>query len=215
VDNFESAQNAQNGGADRIELCSSLSEGGLTPSYGFAKTCVEQLSVDIFPMIRPRGGHFVYSKPELQMMLEDIQQFKALGVHGIVVGVLDQSNAVNEIAMRRLINAARPLPVTFHRAFDVAFDPIKALDILVELKVDRLLTSGQQPRAVDGIHLIQSLQERYGDKIKIMAGSGVNHENIAKLKATNIPEFHGSARKSGSSLSDLKEIMAMRSILDR
>jgi len=128
VDNWQSAVNAETGGADRIELCSALSEDGLTPSIGFAKKCVEDLSIPIFPMIRPRKGDFNYSKEEIQIMIEDIHQLKAAGVHGIVVGVLQKDRQINEIALRRFINAARPLPVTFHRAFDYTIDPYNALN---------------------------------------------------------------------------------------
>jgi len=213
VDNWESAVNAEKGGADRIELCSALSEDGLTPSIGFAKQCVQELSIPIFPMIRPRSGNFHYSKDELLIMVEDILQMKAIGVHGIVVGILQKDRQIDEIAMRRMINASRPLPVTFHRAFDETPDPYSALNTLINLQIDRVLTSGQQPKAIEGIDLLGELVKQSAGRIVIMPGSGVKSTNISKLLPSEANEYHGSARPSGSEYTDIEEVQKIKSIL--
>jgi len=199
VDNWKSAKNAEDGGADRIELCSALSEDGLTPSIGFAKKCVEELSIPIFPMIRPRKGDFHYCKEEIQVMIEDIQQLKSVGVHGIVVGILQKDRQIDEIAMRRMINAARPLPVTFHRAFDYTPDPYNALHTLINLKVDRVLTSGQQKTALEGKEILKELVAQAAGRIVIMPGAA--------------EEYHGSARPSGSLFTDVEEVRKIKSLI--
>lgn len=213
VDTFESAKNAELGGADRIELCAALSEDGLTPSIGFAKQCVDLLSIPVFPMIRPRAGDFVYSKEELQIMVEDIKQFKKIGVHGIVSGVLQRDRQIDEIALRRLINAAKPLPFTFHRAFDYTIDPYNALNTLMRLQVDRVLTSGQKATAMDGQELLTELVEQADGGIIIMPGSGIKSSNIEVLLGTNAVEFHGSARPAGQSQTDIEEVRRLKAYL--
>jgi copper homeostasis protein len=215
VDNWQSAVNAQDGGADRIELCSALSEDGLTPSLGFAKLCVEVLSIPIFAMIRPRSGDFHYSKEELHIMIEDIQQMKAIGVHGIVVGILQKDKQIDEIAMRRMINAAKPLPVTFHRAFDYTPDPYDALNTLMNLQIERVLTSGQEPKAIEGVDLLSELITQSSGRIIIMPGSGVKSANIRKLMNTGANEYHGSARASGSPTTNVEEVRKIKSILSK
>lgn len=213
VDNWQSAVNAETGGADRIELCSALSEDGLTPSIGFAKKCVEDLSIPIFPMIRPRKGDFNYSKEEIQIMIEDIHQLKAAGVHGIVVGVLQKDRQINEIALRRFINAARPLPVTFHRAFDYTIDPYNALNTLINLKIERVLTSGQQKTAVEGKEMLKELVDQAAGQIVIMPGSGIKSSNISELVETGALEYHGSARPSGSLHTDVDEVLKIKELM--
>ncbi len=213
VDSFESAKNAELGGADRIELCAALSEDGLTPSIGFAKQCVEQLSVDVYPMIRPRQGGFVYAKEELQIMLEDIRQFKSIGVHGIVFGVLNSDGQIDEIAMRRLINAAKPLPITFHRAFDQTTNAIESLDKLIELKVNRVLTSGQETTALEGLELLKELVKHAKGRISIMPGSGLKSSNIEQLLSSGALEYHGSARIPGLHTTNIEEVRKIKSNL--
>ncbi len=215
VDSFQSAKNAELGGADRIELCAALSEDGLTPSLGFAKLCVKLLSLEVYPMVRPRQGDFVYSKEELQIMIEDIRRFKAIGVHGIVVGVLQKNGRIHEVAMRRMINAARPLPVTFHRAFDHTPDPIKALDTLIDLKIDRVLTSGQQPTAMEGIDVLAQLVKHASQRIIIMPGSGVRSSNISDLLKSHATEYHGSARLKGSIEANVEEVKSIKTLLSK
>ncbi|GAA4330081.1 copper homeostasis protein CutC [Flaviaesturariibacter amylovorans] len=183
------------GGADRIELCSALSEGGLTPSHGVIRSCRDRFNVALFPIIRPRGGDFLYSDDELAAMLTDVQLCKALGCDGVVLGALDASGNLPLPALARLVNAAYPMEVTFHRAFDRCRDPFAALEQLIELGVQRILTSGQQRTAPEGAALIRQLREAADERIVLMPGSGVRADNIKALaEATGCTEFHSSLR---------------------
>ena len=187
---------AEAGGASRVELCAGIPEGGTTPSYGEIKTAQALTSqIDINVIIRPRGGDFLYTETEVQSMLLDIELCKQLGVHGVVFGCLTKEGDIDVPLMRRLIEAAKPLSVTCHRAFDVCRDPFIALEQLIELGCDRILTSGQQSTAEKGIPLLKQLVERSGDRIIIMPGCGVRENNIARIEAeTGAKEFHTSAR---------------------
>ena len=187
---------AEAGGASRVELCAGIPEGGTTPSYGEIKTAQALTSqIDINVIIRPRGGDFLYTEAEVQSMLLDIELCKQLGVHGVVFGCLTKEGDIDVPLMRRLIEAAKPLSVTCHRAFDVCRDPFIALEQLIELGCDRILTSGQQSTAEKGIPLLKQLVERAGDRIIIMPGCGVRENNIARIEAeTGAKEFHTSAR---------------------
>ena len=187
---------AEAGGASRVELCAGIPEGGTTPSYGEIKTAQALTSqIDINVIIRPRGGDFLYTEAEVQSMLLDIELCKQLGVHGVVFGCLTQEGDIDVPLMRRLIEAAKPLSVTCHRAFDVCRDPFAALEQLIELGCDRILTSGQQSTAEKGIPLLKQLVEKAGDRIIIMPGCGVRENNIARIEAeTGAKEFHTSAR---------------------
>lgn len=192
----QSCAEAEAGGAKRVELCAAIPEGGTTPSYGEIRMA-QQLAprVDINVIIRPRGGDFLYTEAEVGAMLLDIEMCKQLGVHGVVFGCLTADGELDVPLMRRLVEAARPLSVTCHRAFDVCRDPFKTLDELIGLGVDRVLTSGQQPDAVKGIPLIRQLVERAAGRIVIMPGCGVREENIARIEQeTGAREFHTSAR---------------------
>ena len=187
---------AEAGGASRVELCAGIPEGGTTPSYGEIKTAqalTSQIAINV--IIRPRGGDFLYTEAEIQSMLLDIELCKQLGVHGVVFGCLTQEGDIDVPLMRRLIEAAKPLSVTCHRAFDVCRDPFAALEQLIELGCDRILTSGQQSTAEKGIPLLKQLVEKAGDRIIIMPGCGVRENNIARIEAeTGAKEFHTSAR---------------------
>ena len=187
---------AEAGGASRVELCAGIPEGGTTPSYGEIKTAQALTSqIPINVIIRPRGGDFLYTEAEIQSMLLDIGLCKQLGVHGVVFGCLTQEGDIDVPLMRRLIEAAKPLSVTCHRAFDVCRDPFAALEQLIELGCDRILTSGQQSTAEKGIPLLKQLVEKAGDRIIIMPGCGVRENNIARIEAeTGAKEFHTSAR---------------------
>ena len=191
----ESAVSAQTGGATRIELCENLSEGGTTPSSGTIALTCEKLSIPVHVMIRPRGGNFCYSDLEFEVMRRDVATAVSLNAAGVVFGLLTPQGHVDMKRTQELIDLARPLSVTFHRAFDVAADPHAALDDLLTLGVDRLLTSGQQETAWQGRMLIKELVERVNGRIHIMAGSGINTNNAADLiTATGISEIHvGSA----------------------
>ena len=192
----QSCVEAEMGGASRVELCAGIPEGGTTPSYGEIKTAQALTStIDINVIIRPRGGDFLYTEAEVEAMLLDIELCKQLGVHGVVFGCLTSEGDIDVPLMRRLIEAAKPLSVTCHRAFDVCRDPFAALEQLIELGCDRILTSGQQSTAEKGIPLLKQLVERAGQRIIIMPGCGVREGNIARIEAeTGAREFHTSAR---------------------
>ena len=192
----QSCVEAEMGGASRVELCAGIPEGGTTPSYGEIKTAQALTStIDINVIIRPRGGDFLYTEAEVEAMLLDIELCKQLGVHGVVFGCLTSEGDIDVPLMRRLIEAAKPLSVTCHRAFDVCRDPFAALEQLIELGCDRILTSGQQSTAEKGIPLLKQLVEKAGERIIIMPGCGVREGNIARIEAeTGAQEFHTSAR---------------------
>ena len=192
----QSCVEAEAGGAKRVELCAGIPEGGTTPSYGEIRMAQRLTSkIDINVIIRPRGGDFLYTEAEIGSMLLDIELCKQLGVHGVVFGCLTKEGDIDVPLMRRLIEAASPLSVTCHRAFDVCRDPFRAMEELIDLGCDRILTSGQQSDAVKGIPMIKQLVERADDRIIIMPGCGVRAENIAMIEEqTGAKEFHTSAR---------------------
>lgn len=192
--NIESCIVAQEGGASRIELCDNPSEGGTTPSYGFIKSAREKLFIELYVMIRPRGGDFFYSNDEFEIMKADIEMCKQCGCDGVVAGLLKKDGNVDKKRCVELVALAYPLGVTFHRAFDRAKDPFSALEDIIETGCERILTSGQHPTAVEGVQLIKELVSRADDRIIIMPGSGVNAENIIFLaENTRVKEFHSSA----------------------
>lgn len=192
----QSCVEAEAGGAKRVELCAGRPEGGTTPSYGEIRMAQRLTSkIDINVIIRPRGGDFLYTEAEIGSMLLDIELCKQLGVHGVVFGCLTKEGDIDVPLMRRLIETAAPLSVTCHRAFDVCRDPFRAMEELIDLGCDRILTSGQQSDAVKGIPMIKQLVERADDRIIIMPGCGVREENIALIEQeTGAKEFHTSAR---------------------
>lgn len=191
---------AEKGGAWRVELCAAIPEGGTTPSYGDIALARELLQIKLHVIIRPLGGDFLYSPLEHRIMLKDIEIALRLGADGVVIGCLTSEGEVDMARNRELVDAAAGMSVTFHRAFDMCHDPFESLERIIELGCDRLLTSGQQPRAEQGIPLLKELVQKAGDRIIIMPGSGVNANNIAKLaKETGASEFHLSARVSEES----------------
>lgn len=191
VDSIESAIAAERGGAARIELCSDLLEGGLTPTHGTLQVTRERLRIPFMAMVRPRGGDFCYSDVEFAVMREDVAAAKSLGADGIVLGLLLPDGTIDVERTRELIALARPLPVTFHRAFDMTRDPYDALETLVRLGVDRVLTSGQEPSVVEGLALIGELVKRAGDRIIVMPGGGISARNVARVIAeAGVRELH-------------------------
>jgi copper homeostasis protein len=191
IDSVPSALAAQEGGAGRVELCDNLIEGGTTPSAGTIAACRARLRVPVFVMIRPRGGDFFYSSVEYDVMRRDIDHAHALGAQGVVLGLLRPDGSVDRERTRSLREAARPLPVTFHRAFDVACDADAALDVLIDLGVERVLTSGQAPTAPEGADLIARLVDRSAGRITILAGCGIDDTNVRELVArTGVREVH-------------------------
>ncbi|XP_054721462.1 copper homeostasis protein cutC homolog [Uloborus diversus] len=193
VDNIVSAKNAALAGANRLELCSELSVGGLTPSVGLFKTVQKIVNIPIHVLIRPRSGHFEYDEEEINVMEEDIQNFINLGVDGIVLGALKGSE-IDMMLCRRLIGLCENVPVTFHRAFDLCTDHTKALEDAISLKCSRILTSGFSPSAYNGMSEIQELVKKAMSRIIIMPGCGITVNNLAEIKeVTNAKEFHASA----------------------
>lgn len=195
VFNYASALLASKAGADRIELCENATEGGTTPSYGTLKRVVETIDIPVFPIIRPRGGDFLYSEEEFEVMKHDIQLVKELGFQGLVTGLLLTDGNIDTERTKILVNLAYPLEITFHRAFDRAINPLQALEDVIACGCQRILTSGQVPNAFDGRVLIKQLVEQADDRIIIMPGSGVRSNNIAALATyTGVTELHSSAR---------------------
>jgi copper homeostasis protein len=192
---FVTTLSAVAGGADRIELCANLAEGGTTPSPGTIQLCREKFSVALFPIIRPRGGDFLYTEEEFEIMVKDVKLCKQLGCDGVVIGLLNSDGTIDTARTSVLVEAAYPLEVTFHRAFDRCKDPFAALEQLIEIGCGRVLTSGQQPSVVDGVELVTELNKQAYERIIIMPGSGVRHDNIKMLAAeTGCVEFHSSLR---------------------
>lgn len=191
VDSMESATAAQKGGADRIELCDNLYEGGTTPSAGMIEIARKYLDLKIQVIIRPRGGDFLYSDLEFEIMKRDIEIAKELNADGVVIGILNSDATIDVLRSRELTELARPLSVTFHRAFDMTPDPFKALADVIETGADRLLTSGQLNEAPHGAKLIAELVKLAGNKIIIMPGAGINQDNIHDMiNITGSSEYH-------------------------
>ena len=193
ANSFQSAKNAQDAGAQRIELCENLEIGGVTPSQSLLKQVSEELDIPAFVLIRPRGGDFVYSKDEFETMKYDISLCKKLGYHGIVSGVLNTDLTIDIERTAELIALSKPLEFTFHRAFDELINPEESLEQLVNIGANRILTSGQENTATEGIHLINTLNHLAQNRIIIMAGSGINADNALRFKSIGLKEIHGSA----------------------
>jgi copper homeostasis protein len=198
VDSVDAAVAAQEGGGDRVELCADLLEGGTTPSAGTVQLAIEALRIPVNVIIRPRGGDFCYSATEFEVMRRDVKMVKSWGANGVVIGILNPNGTVDAARTRALVEAARPLSVTFHRAFDVTRDPFEALETLIELKLDRVLTTGQESSALEGLELIAELVRRAGERIIIMPG-GISERTAARIVAgSGAREFHFAALSSVS-----------------
>ena len=197
ANSVESAIEAQRGGAYRVELCAGIPEGGTTPSYGEIKMARELLSIRLHVIIRPRGGDFLYTPLEQSIMLHDIDMARQLGADGVVFGCLTPDGDIDLPLMERLMKASEGMSVTFHRAFDMCRNPRKALEKIIALGCDRILTSGQQATAEKGISLLKELNVQADGRIIIMPGCGVNSDNIRKIaEETGASEFHFSGRSS-------------------
>jgi copper homeostasis protein len=193
--NITSVLNAVEGGANRIELCDSPGDGGTTPSAGMILAAKEKARIPVFVMIRPRGGDFLYSDEEFEVMKKDIESVKKLGADGVVFGILKANGEMDTERNKELVQLARPLKVTCHRAFDMTNDPHKALEACIEAGFDRILTSGQQANVYNGRQLLAELIEKANDRIIIMPGAGISEENVAGLvKTTGAKEIHISGR---------------------
>lgn len=190
---YQSVINAQNNGAHCAELCESLEVGGVTPSYGTLKKVASDMKIPVRVLIRPRSGNYIYNDEELEMMCSDIALIKELGYEGVVIGALDEKGNLDVEKIKAMMKAGEGMKFTFHRAIDACNNPLEALATLVDLGFDKVLTSGCKPKAVDGIDMIRQMQEKFGDKIRIMAGGGVNVGNVMKIiNETGISNCHAS-----------------------
>jgi copper homeostasis protein len=197
VFSIEAAISAINAGADRIEFCENPNEGGTTPSYGSLQTLIKLTKVPIFPIIRPRGGDFLYSHNEFECIKADLKLCKDLGYPGAVVGLLKKDGSIDVARTKILVDLASPMEITFHRAFDRCNDPIKGLEDIIQTGCKRILTSGQVPNVVDALPLIKMLNEKAKGRIIILPGSGVRSNNCKQIvQETGVFEIHSSARKA-------------------
>lgn len=213
---IQSAANAKAGGAVRIELCQGLVEGGTTPSPATIDYAVKELGLQVFVLVRPRGGDFCYNELEIKTMEEDVAFCKKAGAAGIVVGFLHPDGSIDTVLTRRFVELSAPLPVTFHRAFDECADPMNALEQIIDCGCARILTSGCKPTAMEGAEMLQKLVKQADGRIKILAGSGVTPENAAALREkTGVEEIHGSCkitRPDGAWETDKQQV---RELLER
>ena len=195
ANSIESAISAEKGGADRVELCANLGEGGTTPSYGQIKWCVENLQLEVWPLIRPRGGDFLYTDTEFECILEDISFCKQIGCDGVVTGILDKNGNIDEARCQKIIERASPMPVAFHRAFDMSRDLEESLEAIIALGFVRILTSGGKANAEMGANEIAQLVLQANGRIEIMPGAGVNSSNLLEIaKVTGAKCFHTTAK---------------------
>ncbi|WP_316820194.1 copper homeostasis protein CutC [Pedobacter gandavensis] len=195
ANSLSSALAAQEGGAVRVEFCDNLPEGGTTPSYAQLKLAKELLHILVYPIIRPRGGDFLYSELEFRLMKEDIKMCKSLNCDGVVIGILNADGSIDKARCAELIELAKPMKITFHRAFDMCNDLKQGLEDLIELGCERVLTSGAAASALAGANQIKALIKQAAGRIKIMPGAGVKTENIAEIiRITGATEFHASAK---------------------
>ena len=186
-----SAIAAQEGGAPRVELCANLYEGGTTPSNGTLELAREKLGIKINVLVRPRGSDFVYNKDEMEIIRRDVVKCKELEIDGVVIGFLTTNGDVDVEKTTEIVELARPMSVTFHRAFDMCMDPYEAMEALIEIGIDRILTSGQKNMAPEGVDLIADLVKKAGDRIIIMPGAGLEVENIADFHSmVGAKEYH-------------------------
>jgi copper homeostasis protein len=216
--NIQSCLAAQNAGAGRIELCADPTAGGTTPSFGTIQYAIEQLSIPVFPMIRPRGGNFVYDADELGIMKKDIVTCKELGCKGIAVGALTTGNRIDLPAMTSIVQWAYPMAVTCHKAFDRTSDASQALENLIEAGCARVLTSGLKDTAIEGASLLNELVRQAAGRIIIMPGGGVRSSNLQQLvDRTNAAEYHSSGiiAKGGNYFADELEIRSMAAVLKK
>jgi copper homeostasis protein len=196
IESVESAIAAAEGGADRVELCANLLEGGTTPSLGTVRRTRHSAQIALSVMVRPRGGDFFYSPEEFEVMREDVRILREEGVDGVVIGLLLPDGRIDQERTAELIELARPCQVTFHRAFDMTRDPQEALTTLVELGVNRILTSGQEESVLEGLPLIKELVRKAGERISVMPGCGVTLKNAAHIaRETGAKEIHVAATR--------------------
>ena len=223
--NISSVENASKAKVDRIELCSQLSTGGLAPSYGLTELALEK-GLEVHTLLRPREGDFCYHNHELEVIYRDISIMKSLGCRGIVVGVLNKDSTLDENAMKDIIDIAQGMEITFHRAIDTVKDPFNLLKKLIDLGIDRILSSGQHPTALEGLDLLKKMNQASSNRIEIMPGSGIHSANCMYFKNAGFNSIHFSAFKkypnkngnensSGLGESDLEEILRIKNQLNK
>lgn len=213
---IQSAANAKAGGAVRVELCQGLVEGGTTPSPATIDYAVKELGLQVFVLVRPRGGDFCYNELEIRTMEEDVAYCKKAGAAGIVVGFLHPDGSIDTALTRRFVELSAPLPVTFHRAFDECKEPLKALEQIIDCGCKRILTSGCQPTAMEGADMLQQLVKQSDGRITILAGSGVTPDNVVTLREkTGVSEIHGSCKMTRTDGAWETDTEAVKSLLQR
>ena len=190
AESYEYAEKAEKAGADRIELCKDLHLDGVTPDYESAKRTIDRLNIPVFILIRQREGDFTYSNEEFELMKQDIVKFKEMGCKGIVSGVLNSDHSIDIKKTKELVELSRPLEFTFHRAFDIVSKPLNEIENLIELGIQRVLTSGQKNKALEGLELLEELKNISKNRIVIIPGSGISNTNFKKFNSFN--EIHGS-----------------------
>jgi copper homeostasis protein len=195
TDNLDTTRAAAAAGASRIELCASLTEGGITPSFSLMQQVCREVTVPVHVMIRPRGGDFLYTADEYELMKADIQHARKAGAAGVVFGILRSDGTIDRDRCLELVKLAAPMNVAFHRAFDMTADPFLALEEIIGIGCNVLLTSGHCQTAEDGLELIRELVKRAGNRIQVMAGGGVNSSNVLLLHEAGVRAFHFTARK--------------------
>lgn len=212
--NLESALIAQENGADRVELCAGIEVGGTTPDYEMVRQAREDLSIDLYVMIRPRGGNFVYSNEEFEQMQSDISTLKKIKVDGFVFGILNEDNSINLEQNKTLVDLAKPLACTFHRAFDEVQNPFQALEQIIDCGFKTILTSGQKPNVTEGKDNLAELVKAANNRIVIMPGGGLRSSNIDAIRQTTKAIFyHSSAITDGSETANANEIQALKAKL--
>ncbi|MFN7046091.1 MAG: copper homeostasis protein CutC [Flavobacterium sp.] len=209
--NLDSAIIAQNSGADRLELCADMSVGGTTPTIEIINQAREHLNIDLYVMIRPRGGNFVYSEAEFEQMKSEIEAIKKLGVNGFVFGILKDDNTINIEQNKVLVELSKPFPCTFHRAFDVVLDCEKALEDVISCGFSTILTSGTFPNVMEGKEVLKQLVIQAKNRIEIMPGGGLRSTNISELdEMVNANWYHSSAITDGSEIASPEEIFQLK-----
>jgi copper homeostasis protein len=212
--NLESALIAQKSGADRVELCADMSVGGTTPTFKIIQQAREHLTIDLYVMIRPRGGNFVYSEVEFEQIKSEIETIKKIGVNGFVFGILKDDNTINIEQNKALVELAKPFPCTFHRAFDEVSDLKKALEDVISCRFSTILTSGTFPNVMEGKEVLKQLVNQAKNRIEIMPGSGLRSTNISELnEMVDANWYHSSAITDGSEIASPEEIMQLKNKL--
>lgn len=209
--NSDSALIAQENGADRVELCAEMEVGGTTPNLEITKQVRDVITIDLNVMIRPRGGNFVYSESEFEQMKNEILTFKEMGVNGFVFGILNENNSINITQNSEIVALAKPLPCTFHRAFDEVSDAFQSLEDVIECGFQTILTSGQQPNVMEGVNRLTELVAKANNRVVIMPGGGLRSTNIEFLQEkTKATFYHSSAITDGSETASSEEIIQLK-----